>query len=112
MRVSTEGKAALSLFEPAAIYPGASLMRVTLITGRTHQVRVHATHAGHPIAGDGKYGDHDFNKYMAGFGLGRLFLHAHSLTFTLPLEKPRRIQVVAPLGPELNAVLQKLEAAK
>jgi 23S rRNA pseudouridine955/2504/2580 synthase len=110
VRVSEDGKAALSLFEPAAIYSTASLMRVALVTGRTHQVRVHATHSGHPIAGDEKYGDEAFNKQMAALGLRRLFLHANSLTFTLPLEKPRRIHVEAPLDPELTAVLRKLES--
>lgn len=109
VRVSDEGKAALSLFEPVAIYSIASLMRVNLKTGRTHQVRVHATHSGHPIAGDDKYGDEGFNKQMAALGLRRLFLHANSLSFILPLEKPRRIHVEAPLDAELAAILRKLE---
>lgn len=112
VRVSAGGKEALSYFEPAALYQGATLMRVTLVTGRTHQVRVHAGHAGHPIAGDDKYGDEEFNRQMAALGLRRLFLHAGSLTFTLPLEKPRRIHVEAPLGPDLEALLRKLEPVK
>jgi 23S rRNA pseudouridine955/2504/2580 synthase len=112
VRVSPEGKQALSFFEPAAVYEMASLMRVRLVTGRTHQVRVHASHAGHPIAGDDKYGDEEFSRQMATLGLRRLFLHARSLTFTLPLEKPRRIHIEAPLSPDLEAVLRKLEPLK
>jgi 23S rRNA pseudouridine955/2504/2580 synthase len=112
VRVSEEGKEALSIFEPVTIYTAASLMRVSLITGRTHQVRVHARHTGHPIAGDDKYGDDDFNKQMAQLGLKRLFLHAHRLRFTLPMEKPRVIDVEAPLAPELEALLHRLDETK
>ncbi len=110
VRVDPEGKPALSIFEPMTLYHEASLMRVTLITGRTHQVRVHAAHAGHPLAGDDKYGDEDFNRRMAALGLKRLFLHASALQFTLPMERPRDISVSAPLPPELTAVLDKLES--
>lgn len=111
VRVDPEGKPALSIFEPLTLYTGASLMRVTLVTGRTHQVRVHAAHAGHPLAGDDKYGDADFNRYMAARGLKRLFLHASALQFTLPMERPRDIAVSAPLPPELTTVLDRLESA-
>jgi 23S rRNA pseudouridine955/2504/2580 synthase len=106
--VSEEGKAALSIFEPVTIYSQASLVRVKLITGRTHQVRVHALHADHPIAGDSKYGDSEFNHQMAELGLKRLFLHASDLRFTLPGEE-REIDVHAPLQIELQQVLDRLE---
>lgn len=109
VRVDPAGKAALSLFEPVAIYGDSSLVQVNLITGRTHQVRVHAAHIGHPLAGDGKYGDPAFNRAMAARGLKRLFLHASALSFTLPLEGTVPVSVSAPLGAELRRVLDELE---
>lgn len=105
--VNPEGKAALSLFTPLSIYENASLMEVKLVTGRTHQVRVHAAYAGYPIAGDEKYGDPEFNRYMGGLGLKRLFLHARSLGFELPGTPP--VQVLAPLDDNLSQVLDALE---
>lgn len=107
VRVSEEGKPSLSIFEPVTIYTEASLVRVKLVTGRTHQVRVHAQFAGHPIAGDEKYGDAAFNRRMAELGLRRLFLHASELRFQLPGNSP--ITVHAPLGSELEQLLSKLE---
>ncbi len=108
VRVADDGKAALSIFEPITIYPNASLMRVKLITGRTHQVRVHAMHAGHPIAGDAKYGDNEFNKAMGKIGLKRLFLHASRLKFQLP-DAVKPIEVEAPLDEELQQVLERCQ---
>jgi len=81
-------------------------MRVKLVTGRTHQIRVHATHSGHPIAGDEKYGDEQFNTQLLEFKLKRLFLHAAKLTVPLP---DRPINVSAPLPAALQEVLQQLE---
>jgi len=107
VKVSRDGKPSLSIFSPETIYRDCSLMRVKLVTGRTHQVRVHALHSGHPIAGDDKYGDETFNKMMAGRGLKRLFLHARELRFTLP--EHATIHVEAPLDENLKAILKKLE---
>jgi len=103
-----EGKAAATLFAPEAIFTRASLVRATLYTGRTHQIRVHAQHIGRPIAGDPKYGDDQFNKEMKGYGLKRLFLHAHRLGFHLP-GIPKQIIVTAPLPADLQAVINNLE---
>ncbi|MCW8918081.1 MAG: 23S rRNA pseudouridine(955/2504/2580) synthase RluC [Gammaproteobacteria bacterium] len=108
VRVSEEGKPSLSIFTPLALYKECSLMRVKLVTGRTHQVRVHAQHSGHPIAGDDKYGDLAFNREMAGRGLKRLFLHAAELHFTLP--EHGTVHVEAPLEPGLQQLLNNLEA--
>lgn len=83
VKVSDSGKPAVSIFEPVQFFPHATLMKVTLMTGRTHQIRVHAAHVHHPIAGDEKYGDKKFNQLMRTLGLKRLFLHAASLTFYL-----------------------------
>jgi 23S rRNA pseudouridine955/2504/2580 synthase len=110
VRVSDDGKASLSIFTPETIYKDCSLMRVKLVTGRTHQVRVHAQYSGHPIAGDDKYGDAVFNREMAGFGLKRLFLHARELRFTLP--EYATIHVEAPLDENLQQILNKLKSEK
>ena len=107
--VSPDGKAALSLFKPVSIYATASLVEVRLMTGRTHQVRVHAAHLGHPIAGDTKYGEPAFNAAMGERGLKRLFLHANSIGFTLP-DGGESVEVHAPLGPELRKILDQLES--
>ena len=66
--VSEDGKEARSLFRPLCVNARASLMQVKLDTGRTHQIRVHAVHSGHPIAGDEKYGDEAFNTSMKALG--------------------------------------------
>ena len=110
VRVNTEGKSARSIFEPVQCRSEASLVKVRLETGRTHQIRVHATHSGHPIAGDQKYGDEEFNKQMRKIGLKRLFLHASSLTFTLPGTE-QRMKIKAPLDEQLQSVLKKLDIA-
>lgn len=108
--VDAAGKAADSRFRPLEIYREASLMEVELGTGRTHQIRVHGAHIGHPLAGDEKYGDPEFNRRMRELGLRRLFLHAHSLGFSDP-ESGREIHVSAPLPDELRAVLDRLAEA-
>jgi 23S rRNA pseudouridine955/2504/2580 synthase len=106
VRVNPEGKRAISIFSPIKRFKNATLMRVKLITGRTHQIRVHAQHSGHPIAGDPKYGDEPFNREMGALGLKRLFLHAESIRFTLPDEMTYDIS--APLDARLEAILNKL----
>lgn len=83
VRVSEDGKPALTFFREMEQYPGARLMQATLGTGRTHQIRVHAAHVGHPLAGDPKYGDREMNKRFRDMGLQRLFLHASHLSFEL-----------------------------
>src|SRR5688572_6908394 len=79
------GKEAASVFKPVQFFGrNATLVEVALETGRTHQIRVHAAHAGYPLAGDDKYGDADFNEKMKASGLTRMFLHAHHVSFTWP----------------------------
>ena len=107
VRVSEDGKPSLSIFTPIAIYQDCSLMRVKLVTGRTHQIRVHAQFCGHPIAGDDKYGDAAFNLEMSSRGLKRLFLHAAELRFTLP--DIATIHVESPLEETLQTLLKRLE---
>jgi 23S rRNA pseudouridine955/2504/2580 synthase len=107
VEVQPEGKEAISYFEPIEPYQSACLMRVILKTGRTHQIRVHAAHIGHPIAGDQKYGDPAFNQRMRALGLNRMFLHAAYLSFELP--ESGEISINAPLSDELQSFLQKLQ---
>jgi len=108
VQVAEDGKDAFTLFRHLESYPGASLMEAELRTGRTHQIRVHAAHAGHPLAGDDKYGDEEFNRRMRSVGLKRLFLHAHYVAFR-DEERGRDIQVSAPLSADLRKVIQQLE---
>ncbi len=103
--VSAEGKRALTRFKPVSRRDGATLLEAAIATGRTHQIRVHAAYLGHPVAGDAKYGDTQFNREMTHYGLRRLFLHAHSIAFNLD---GRRIAVSAPLDEELRQVLERL----
>lgn len=109
VKVSEEGKSALSLFRPVTTFASATLVDVLLKTGRTHQIRVHAASIGHPIAGDEKYGDDSFNRELRELGLKRLFLHAHSLVFRLP-ELEGEVRVEAPLPPELETLLERLKS--
>ncbi len=108
VRVDPEGKSAVTVFRPVRRYPQATLVEATLHTGRTHQIRVHAAHIGHPIAGDEKYGSASFNREMRELGLSRLFLHARSLRFRLR-EENDTLQLEAPLPGELELLLKKLE---
>jgi 23S rRNA pseudouridine955/2504/2580 synthase len=83
VRVADHGKPSLTFFQEMEHYPGARLMQATLGTGRTHQIRVHAAHIGHPLAGDPKYGNKEMNKAFKDLGLNRLFLHASHMSFDL-----------------------------
>lgn len=111
VRAAAGGKASVSDFRPVQFFGRmATLMEVGLRTGRTHQIRVHAAHAGHPVAGDDKYGDALFNESMRALGLRRMFLHAHSVSFTWP--QGGEFSVNTPLPPELGAVLDSLAAQR
>jgi 23S rRNA pseudouridine955/2504/2580 synthase len=105
VRVDDQGKPALTFFREIERYRGASLVEATLDTGRTHQIRVHAAHAGHPLAGDPKYGDREANKRFRSLGLKRLFLHAARFEFELG---ERACSISAPLSGDLRAVLDRL----
>jgi 23S rRNA pseudouridine955/2504/2580 synthase len=109
VRVDPEGKVAKSIFKPVKRYDIATLVEIELITGRTHQIRVHAAHVGHPVAGDEKYGQRSFNLTMKQRGLNRLFLHAKALHFIHP-KTGETMSIVAPMGKELEQVLQTCES--
>ena len=109
--IDSNGKDSLSHFHPIKNFElgefSASLAEVSIETGRTHQIRVHAKFAGHPVAQDDKYGDAAFDQFMKKKGLNRLFLHAKTLTFTNPLTNEIQ-KVSAPLPADLAAFLKKL----
>jgi len=109
VKVDIEGRDSASTFQPVRrLGSQATLVEVDIHTGRTHQIRVHAAYAGHPVAGDEKYGDREFNAAMKAAGLRRMFLHAHRLEFTWP-DTGRRCRIESPLPEELEAVVKKLE---
>ncbi|HVJ38138.1 MAG TPA: RluA family pseudouridine synthase [Stenotrophomonas sp.] len=108
VQVHAEGKPSLSHFRVLERRGGHSYCEVRIETGRTHQIRAHAQHLGHPVAGDDKYGDPEVNKRLRDqAGLRRLFLHAASLEFALDGGKTPYV-LNAPLAPELAEVLERL----
>ena len=108
VRVDPAGKPSVSHFKVLERRGGHSYCEVRIETGRTHQIRVHAAHLGHPVAGDDKYGDAEVNKRLAQqVGLKRLFLHAASIEFALDKGKVPYL-INAPLSDELVAVLDRL----
>lgn len=108
VQVNAIGKPSMSHFTVLERRGGHSLCQVRIETGRTHQIRVHAQHIGHPVAADDKYGDEAVNKRLREqVGLKRLFLHAASLEFRLDNgQRPYLLQ--APLAPELVQALERL----
>jgi len=110
VKVGGAGKRSESVFRPLRKFRDAALAEVQILTGRTHQIRVHAAHLGHPVAGDDKYGDREANKRFKAAGLKRMFLHAHTLVFDHP-ESGERLQLTAPLDGELEALLERLGKA-
>jgi 23S rRNA pseudouridine955/2504/2580 synthase len=82
-----------------------AFLEVKLLTGRTHQIRVHLAHAGHPVLGDDKYGDFDLNRRLAKEGVRRLFLHASRLAFAHPLTR-EALSLQAPLPAEMKAFVE------
>ena len=106
VRVSKEGKRSVTEFSIVERLQGATLIEAKPITGRTHQIRVHARHAGFPLLGDDKYSTDETEDYCRQIGLKRLFLHARSLSFALP-EQPR-MKFEAPMDSSLENTLNKL----
>ena len=108
VQVNDAGKPSLSHFRVLERRGGQSYCEVRIATGRTHQIRAHARHIGHPVAGDDKYGDPEANRRLRDqAGLRRLFLHATSLEFAL--DDGRTPYVLnAQLAPDLSDVLDRL----
>jgi 23S rRNA pseudouridine955/2504/2580 synthase len=112
VRVSTEGKEAHSVVRLLQRYESASgtfsLLEVELRTGRTHQIRVHLSHLGHPILGDEKYGDFILNRDLQKTGLKRMFLHAASMRFNHPVSG-EALMLQSPLPEELHKYLRQID---
>lgn len=102
VRVAAGGKASVTEFSVLARFGGATLVRARPLTGRTHQIRVHARQAGHPVLGDAKYGDDSTQAVASQLGVTRLFLHAARLRFTLD---GAEYNLEAPLEPALAEVV-------
>jgi 23S rRNA pseudouridine955/2504/2580 synthase len=108
VRVAAEGKDSVSIFKPVQFFGAlATLMEVDIPTGRTHQIRVHAAFAGHPLLGDAKYGDRDRNAELKLLGLKRTFLHAQSIAFDWP-GTGVPFHMSTPLAPDLAAVIDAM----
>ncbi|HWP20307.1 MAG TPA: RluA family pseudouridine synthase [Burkholderiaceae bacterium] len=110
---SAEGRRSITLVRVARAFKAYTLLDVTIKTGRTHQIRVHLTHEGHPIAGDEKYGDFTLNKALArgeavpGVRFDRMFLHARRLRFEHPATRDP-IELEAPLPALCQQLLDRL----
>lgn len=109
VEVNDEGKEALTIFRVLRRFGEfATLIEAKPVTGRTHQIRVHALHAGHEIAGDSKYGDEDFTREIRDMGGKRLFLHAYSLR--VPLPEGGELLLEAPVDEMWARTLERLGA--
>jgi len=102
-----EGKPSLSRFIPQERYRDATLCEVYIFSGRTHQIRVHGTAIGHPVAGDRKYGERDLHRPFRERGLKRMFLHAHYLAIK-PTAEFGGLLINAPLPEDLRDFLNGL----
>ncbi len=111
------GRRAITEFRTAESFPGASLVEVSLLTGRTHQIRMHFAEAGHPLLGDRLYGGakreqrlpRDSAVRRAADALGRQALHAWKLSFAHPVSG-QLLSLEAPLTPDFSAALEILRA--
>jgi 23S rRNA pseudouridine955/2504/2580 synthase len=108
--VSGAGKSARTLMRLSRTYGTFSLLQCQPKTGRTHQIRVHALHTGHPIAGDERYGDPAINAAAKKLGLKRLFLHAQSIAF--PDDSGNELHFTAPLADDLQKFLDKITGGR
>ena len=104
-----DGMRSITLVKVAERWDACSLLEVTIKTGRTHQIRVHLASQGHPIAGDDKYGDFEWNKALQKQGLKRMFLHAWRLQFTHPATG-KRVELMSNLPPELQLYVNHVKS--
>jgi 23S rRNA pseudouridine1911/1915/1917 synthase len=109
MAVTAEGgRPAITHFRVVKEFENASLLEVELVTGRTHQIRVHLSYIGHAVVGDPDYGSRGPVEKKT--GLKRQFLHAHKLTFPHPASG-QEMRFEDPLPADLHEALSKLESS-
>ena len=108
VKVDEGGKPSVTRFRVIRRFEGATLLEAIPLTGRTHQIRVHAACSGHPILGDEKYGDDKVNKACQKNGLRRMFLHSSGLSFGLSKASNEEVNLCAPLDADLIAYLNRL----
>jgi 23S rRNA pseudouridine955/2504/2580 synthase len=106
--VDREGRESQTVFRKKRGLRDFTLLSAELLTGRTHQIRVHLTHLGFPIAGDDKYGDFELNRALSKRGLKRMFLHAGDIEFAHPLSG-EAVQLHVSLPEDLSRFLDSLE---
>ena len=114
---NTGGRSAITEYETLEKFAGFTFLKVRILTGRTHQIRVHLKHRGHPVAGDSEYGGHRFSAIKRTelreplVAFGRLALHAHHLAFRHPVTgEPLRFD--APLPPDFALLLERLRGVR
>ena len=111
VKVARDGLPAHTVFTRLRVLEDYSLLQAELLTGRTHQIRVHAAAVGHPIVGDDKYGDFAANRALARRGLKRMFLHARRIELDHPASGESLV-IEAPLPRELAAFLESIGAGQ
>ena len=113
VRVAKNGKTAKTVYKLVKKYDEYSLLDITLLTGRTHQIRVHIAYNKHPIVGDSKYGDFEANKiFKQKYGLSSQFLHAYKMGFgdlPAPLNNLSRKEFVAEPREDIADILTMLD---
>jgi 23S rRNA pseudouridine955/2504/2580 synthase len=107
VKVDPKGKESTTYFTRIEQYKEATLMEIKIVTGRTHQIRVHSQYLGHSVAGDSKYGNFACNQRLKEKGLKRLFLHSAQLSFNHP-QTNQKMTIKAPLPEELENFLSGL----
>jgi 23S rRNA pseudouridine955/2504/2580 synthase len=114
VRVEDDGQHAQTTFRRVSTWPDhdppLALLDAELHTGRTHQIRVHLTHLGFPLAGDDKYGDFAWNRVLVKQGLRRMFLHAARLALAHP-RTGEALRFESPLPADLAAYVATLGKA-
>lgn len=106
VKIAADGKAAVTRFKPLQVLPGATLLAARLVTGRTHQIRIHASSHGYPLLGDEKYGNPKVNQSLAVAGFKGLALHARRLALKM---NDIKLEVFAPLPESFKALEARLK---
>jgi 23S rRNA pseudouridine1911/1915/1917 synthase len=108
MATHPDGRKALSSYQVLEELPGFSLLEVRIMTGRTHQIRVHLSAIGHPVVGDNVYSESRYKEFAKKFGPpGRYFLHASKLQFDHP-QSGAHLKFESPLPNELTSLLERI----